>query len=95
MSRRVFYLVEQTSEAVARLERQSLSGSCQLDRDDQALMSMFLLGSKPAQTFFVDLDQNLVQPVAPSGVIVPAFNSWQSGFDNQSHWQTLLDEFSL
>ena len=83
MSRRVFYLVEQTSEAVARLERQSLSGSCQLDRDDQALMSMFLLGSKPAQTFFVDLDQNLVQPVAPSGVIVPTLYAMLGGHPRQ------------
>ena len=55
---------------------------------------MFLLGSKPAQTFFlIDLDGERVQPVEPPDAIVPAFNSWQSGFDNQSHWQTLLDEF--
>ena len=93
LSRRVFCLVEQTSEAVACLRRQSLSGSCQLDRDDQALISMFLLGSKPAQTFLIDLDRERVQPVEPPDAIVPAFNSWQSGFDNQSHWQTLLDEF--
>ena len=95
LSRRVFCLVEQTSEAVARLRRQSLSGSCQLDRDDQALMSMFLLGSKPAQTFLVDLDRALAQLVRPPGAIAPAFNQWQSGFENQGLWQTLLDEFPL
>ena len=58
-------------------------------------MSLFLLGSKPAQTFFVDLDRALVQPVEPPGAIAPAFNQWQSGFENQVLWQTLLDEFAL
>ena len=56
-------------------------------------MSMFLLGSKPAPTFLVDLGQERVQLVEPPGAIAPAFDSWQSGFDNQSSWQTLLDEF--
>ena len=56
-------------------------------------MSMFLLGSKPSQTFLVDLDQERVQPVEPLGTIAPTFNQWQSGFENQVLWQTLLDEF--
>ena len=56
---------------------------------------MFLLGSKPSQTFLVDLDQERVQPVEPPGTIVPTFNQWQSGFENQVLWQTLLDELLL
>ena len=55
-------------------------------------MSMFLLGPKLAQTFLVDLDQERVQPVAAPGTIAPTFNQWQSGFENQVLWQTLLDE---
>ena len=58
-------------------------------------MSMFLLGSNPAQTFLVDLDRALAQLVRPPGEIAPAFNQWQSGFENQVLWQTLLDEFPL
>ena len=56
---------------------------------------MFLLGSKPAQTFFVDLGRELVQPVEPQGAFAPAFNQWQSGFENQALWQMLLDELPL
>ena len=54
-------------------------------------MSMFLLGPKLAQTFLVDLDRERVQPVKSPGAIAPAFDSWQSGFENQTHWQALLD----
>ena len=92
LSKRVYHLATCPGSVFDRFLKNQAHGSCQVSRAHEELLALFQLGSDDSAFYLIDLTEHTAQLVeAPSRARVQ-FDSWQSGFDQQFVWQSVIDQ---